>query len=147
MSTDQKKIQVEDIIDILHLNYKTYTGSNEAELHAAEDIIELFESKSVSPVDPQSEVLSAEYVLDNHLKLMLGRTSESYVSIDEMKKQPEYSATIDAMEPFANLRVEQEKDKIKLELFESLLESFKGVHSDYHYEIVETAIQDLKHGI
>lgn len=41
--------------------------------------------------------MTAEQILEKHLLLMLKRTDESYVSIDEMKQQPEWQAAINAM--------------------------------------------------
>lgn len=42
-----------------------------------------------------------EEILEKHLTLMLGRTDMSFVSIEEMREQPEYQATIDAMKEYA----------------------------------------------
>ena len=54
------------------------------------------------------------------------------------------------VEDYALLReqraVEQAKEQ-KIQLLENIIENFNGVHSDYYAEIVETVIQDLKHGI
>ena len=46
--------------------------------------------------------MSADKILEKHLTSMLGRTEGSYISIDEMKKQPEWKATIKAMNEYAN---------------------------------------------
>jgi hypothetical protein len=46
-------------------------------------------------------ITKADEILEKHLLLMLGRTDESYVSIEEMKKQPEWNAVISAMIEFA----------------------------------------------
>ena len=40
-------------------------------------------------------------ILAKNLIALVGRTKESYASIDEMKKQPEWEATINAMEEYA----------------------------------------------
>jgi hypothetical protein len=44
---------------------------------------------------------TAAAILEKHLSSMVGRVTESYVSIDEMKEQPEWQVTIDAMIEFA----------------------------------------------
>jgi hypothetical protein len=44
----------------------------------------------------------AEKILEKHLKEMIGRVEESYDSIEEMKKQPEWEATIKAMTEIAD---------------------------------------------
>lgn len=41
--------------------------------------------------------MTAEQILEKHLLLMLKRTDQSYVSVDEMKQQPEWQATTNAM--------------------------------------------------
>jgi hypothetical protein len=46
----------------------------------------------------------AEEILEKHLLLMLKRTDESYVSVDEMKKQPEWQATINAMLEYSEMQ-------------------------------------------
>lgn len=48
--------------------------------------------------------MTAEQVLEKHLSLMLKRTDQSYVSIDEMKQQPEWQATINAMLEYGEIQ-------------------------------------------
>jgi hypothetical protein len=48
--------------------------------------------------------MTAEEILEKHLLLMLKRTDESYVSVDEMKKQPEWQATINAMLEYSKMQ-------------------------------------------
>ena len=48
--------------------------------------------------------MTAEEILEKHLLLMLKRTDESYVSVDEMKKQPEWQATINAMLEYSEMQ-------------------------------------------
>lgn len=36
-------------------------------------------------------------ILDKHISKMLNRTEESYSSIEEMREQPEYKTTLDAI--------------------------------------------------
>jgi hypothetical protein len=46
---EREKTEVQDIIDIIDQNYNEYTGSNEAVLHAAEDIVDLIRKNNTSP--------------------------------------------------------------------------------------------------
>lgn len=48
--------------------------------------------------------MTAEQILEKHLLLMLKRTDESYVSVDEMKQQPEWQATINAMLEYGEMQ-------------------------------------------
>ena len=48
--------------------------------------------------------MTAEQILEKHLSLMLKRTDESYVSIDEMKQQPEWQAVINAMLEYGEIQ-------------------------------------------
>lgn len=41
--------------------------------------------------------IDKEQILDKHLKQMLKRTKQSYFTIDEMKRTPEYKAVLNAM--------------------------------------------------
>ena len=45
--------------------------------------------------------MTPEQILEKHLLIMLGRTEESYISIEEIKKQPEWQTTINAMLEYA----------------------------------------------
>jgi len=49
---------------------------------------------------------TAEEIFSKHLESMLKRTDQSYCSIDEMKAQPEWNASVQAMIEFARLHVE-----------------------------------------
>lgn len=53
-----------------------------------------------------SNIPTAEKILSKHLESMLERTDQSYCSIDEMKAQPEWDASMQAMIEFAKLHVE-----------------------------------------
>lgn len=48
--------------------------------------------------------MTAEQILEKHLLLMLNRTDQSYVSVDEMKQQPEWQATINAMLEYGEIQ-------------------------------------------
>ncbi len=48
--------------------------------------------------------MTAEQILEKHLSLMLKRTDQSYVSVDEMKQQPEWQATINAMLEYGEIQ-------------------------------------------
>jgi hypothetical protein len=48
--------------------------------------------------------MTPEEILEKHLLKMIGRTKESYVSIEDMKQTPEWQVTIDAMEEYAQLK-------------------------------------------
>ena len=48
--------------------------------------------------------MTAEQILEKHLLLMLKRTDQSYVSVDEMKEQPEWQATINAMLEYGEMQ-------------------------------------------
>jgi len=48
--------------------------------------------------------MTAEQILEKHLLSMLGRTDESYVSVDEMKQQPEWQAVINAMLEYGEMQ-------------------------------------------
>lgn len=48
--------------------------------------------------------MKADEILEKHLLLMLARTNESYASIEEMKKQPEWQTTINAMVEYAEMQ-------------------------------------------
>lgn len=48
--------------------------------------------------------MTAEQILEKHLSLMLKRTDESYMSVDEMKQQPEWQATINAMLEYGEMQ-------------------------------------------
>lgn len=41
--------------------------------------------------------MTPEEILEKHLLLMVKRTDQSYVSVDEMKNLPEWQAVINAM--------------------------------------------------
>ena len=43
------------------------------------------------------KIKTKKEILDKHIKTMLNRTNESYCSIEEIKEQPEYQTTLDAM--------------------------------------------------
>lgn len=49
--------------------------------------------------------MKADVILEKHLLQMLGRVQESYVSIEEMRKQPEWGCTINAMIEYAEQEV------------------------------------------
>lgn len=55
---------------------------------------------------------TSEKILEKHLETMLGRERESYITIEEMKKLPEWTTTINAMVEFARLHVEECKSLI-----------------------------------
>lgn len=66
-----------------------------------------------------------EQILEKHLSPLINRTDESYVSVDEMKQQPEWKATIDAMVEYRRLDtfptrdiiqrfIQNERDQIKI---------------------------------
>lgn len=129
----ETKTTVQDIIEIIDSNYNQYKGSNEAVLHAAEEIIDLFESKK-SVESEETKLPSAEEYIrrlyplsDKFSRLGVERIAESYAKLS-----------------IEHHRKEWEKERVQL--LENIMENFKGVHSDYHAEIVETVIQDLKHG-
>ena len=48
--------------------------------------------------------MTAEQILEKHLLLMIKRTDQSYVSVDEMKQQPEWQATINAMLEYGEMQ-------------------------------------------
>lgn len=48
--------------------------------------------------------MTAEQILEKHLLLMLKRTDQSYVSVDEMKQQSEWQATINAMLEYGEMQ-------------------------------------------
>lgn len=48
--------------------------------------------------------MTAEQILEKHLLSMLKRTEQSYVAVDEMKKQPEWQATINAMIEYGEMQ-------------------------------------------
>lgn len=94
--------QVEDIIKIIDDNYNEYKGSNEAILHAAEDIIELFKSNS-EPAAPIDKTLSAK----GHLEFYNIKNQNIYDSMD-----PDIVYGLEfLMESYSNLRVEQAKEE------------------------------------
>jgi len=75
---------------------------------------------------PIDQMTLATEVLEKHLSTMLSRTEQSYVSISEMKEQPEWKATIDAMIEYGNMltrwipvseRVPTEEDAYKGQVF------------------------------
>jgi hypothetical protein len=55
-----KKELLDSIESIIDKNYATFMGSNEAELHAREDIVELFEEKA-----RYEAILFARWILNN----------------------------------------------------------------------------------
>ncbi len=55
---------------------------------------------------------SKEDILKKHLVGMVGRTKESYVSVDEMSKQPEFQSTLAAMEEYKSQRKELSSNEI-----------------------------------
>jgi len=57
--------------------------------------------------------MTAEQILEKHLLLMIGRTDQSYASIEEMKKQPEWQTTINAMLEYAEQQALSQHDVIK----------------------------------
>lgn len=56
----------------------------------------------------------AEKILEKHLLLMIGRIEQSYVSIDEMKQQPEWQATISAMIEYGEPLLEQRNELLEV---------------------------------
>ena len=83
MSTE---IQIEHIIDIINKNYRLHTGINESILHAAEDIIELFNCKKIDKIE-QSVVHSAESHLTMHPDLEHIKLPELIESVEQAKKE------------------------------------------------------------
>lgn len=57
--------------------------------------------------------MTAEQILEKHLLLMLKRTDQIYVSVDEMKEQPEWQATINAMLEYGEMQALRIHDVIK----------------------------------
>jgi hypothetical protein len=71
-----------------------------------------------------------ENILEKHITKMLGRTDESYVSIEDMKKQPEWDVTIEAMKEASGLNL------VEIKCLESrleLLNMFKKLRDDHGY--------------
>ena len=59
---------------------------------------------------------TAEEILSKHLESMIERTEQSYCSINEMKAQPEWDASMQAMIEFAKLHVENfSKSNLKID--------------------------------
>lgn len=56
--------------------------------------------------------MTAEQILEKHLLSMLGRTDESYVSVDEMKQQPEWQAVINAMLEYGEIQASRTQDVV-----------------------------------
>jgi hypothetical protein len=50
--------------------------------------------------------MKAEEILDKHISKMLNRLPDSYNELSEIKEQPEYQCTIDAMNEFYNQALE-----------------------------------------
>ena len=48
--------------------------------------------------------MSPEEILEKHLLLMVKRTDQSYASVDEMKKLPEWQAVINAMLEYGEMQ-------------------------------------------
>jgi hypothetical protein len=48
--------------------------------------------------------MTAAQILEKHLLSMIKRTDQSYVSVDEMKQQPEWEATINAMLEYGEMQ-------------------------------------------
>ena len=82
MSTE---IQIEDIIEIINENYRLHTGINEGILHAAEDIIELFNSKKIDKTK-QIVVHSTESYLTVQPDLEHIKLPELIESVEQAKK-------------------------------------------------------------
>ena len=47
-------------------------------------------------------MITKEEILEKHLKTMIERTDESFSDISEMKKTPEWEATLNAMQEYAD---------------------------------------------
>lgn len=93
---DNDTITFEDIIDIINNNFKEFKGSNEAILHAAEEIIELFTPK----VEPEPNSLSAMQFIKRNYPLSPTFSTQSVANIAES---------------FASMRVERAKKEWKEE--------------------------------
>jgi len=89
---DNKKPQVSDIIKIIDDNYNEYKGNNEAVLHAAEDIIELF--KQVQEVPPVPDKMPS---------------AEEYLS-PFLNSKKDFNL-LEVMESFASLAIDNERQK------------------------------------
>ena len=76
-----------------------------------------------------SKNTKAEAILDNHISKMLNRLPDSYNSISDMKKLPEYQCTIDAMVEYA----EQQSDIIH-NLFNKPAEKLKPLEDLWRKE-------------
>lgn len=49
-----------------------------------------------------------EEILEKHLKTMINQSNQSYSDISEMKEQPEWEVTINAMQEYANANTQRE---------------------------------------
>lgn len=106
---------VQDIIKIIDDNYNKYKGSNEAVLHAAEDIIELFMTKS-EPIAPIDKILTAEKYFESVYKNGSNKSASIYVS-----------EAIETAESFSNLRVEQAKEEERKKIMKMAQRMSNGV--------------------
>ena len=87
--------------------------------------------------------MTPDEILEKHLSLMLGRTDQSYVSIDEMKKQPEWQATINAMVEYGDKLVEVDDDKLKSQIDQYHEENLIGEFGDQQLERIKEIIKDF----
>ena len=75
--------------------------------------------------------MTAEKILEKHLLLMLKRTDQSYVSVDEMKQQPEWQATINAMLEYGEIQALRIHDVVgRSEHFYCTCSRAKGLDHD-----------------
>jgi len=67
-------------------------------------------------------MVNKESILEKHLTSLINLTDNSYVSVEEMKKQPEWESTLNAMEEYA-------EEKLKYVINNNVDESCGVIHS------------------
>jgi len=90
--------------------------------------------------------MTAEQILEKHLLLMLKRTDQSYVSVDEMKQQPEWQATINAMLEYGEMQALRIHDVVgRSEQFKchSCGTNHSGKNDDQLYEVCRSCFDGI----
>jgi len=85
--------------------------------------------------------MTAEQILEKHLLLMLKRTDERYVSIDEMKQQPEWQAVINAMLEYGEMQALRMHD---IGNPRELLVAFQRDYNKRNFEDSQIIDQDIE---
>lgn len=122
---NKQQPEVEDIIDIIENNFKEFKCSNEAVLHAAEDIIELF--KPVPTSEAPDKIPSATDALIAHAKsrsIINGSSIPDDDKILDLLKDEEVIAVIKMLESFALLR-EQRAVEVERKKWEAEKKNYK----------------------